>query len=257
MALGVGGGGRPRQFSTFRTAAELCEEFEGFVFNHNEALLYRWVEEYEPALFERIRILVAKGRWHVHGRLVSPARLPICPRGNPSSGRYWKDGATSGRNSGWSRARPSTSIPSAIRAGSSRSLAKAGYDSYVVCRPSSTELTLPADDLTWVGFDGSTVVAHRASEHYLSFLGKARDKLELWLAKRSAAGTEGPGMMLWGIGDHGGGPSRVDLEALRDFFSSRPELELRHSRPEDFFGALAASGGRVAARRVLPSIPSQ
>lgn len=31
--------------STFRTAADLCEEFEGFVFNHNEAILYKWVED--------------------------------------------------------------------------------------------------------------------------------------------------------------------------------------------------------------------
>ena len=28
--------------------------FDGFVFNHNEALLYEWVEEFEPALFARI-----------------------------------------------------------------------------------------------------------------------------------------------------------------------------------------------------------
>ena len=51
--------------STFRAAAELCEEFDGFVFNHNEAVLYRWVEEFEPELFERIRRLVREGRWHI------------------------------------------------------------------------------------------------------------------------------------------------------------------------------------------------
>ena len=53
--------------ATFRAAAGFCEEFDGFVFCHNEALLYQWVEEYEPALFERIRALVATGRWHVIG----------------------------------------------------------------------------------------------------------------------------------------------------------------------------------------------
>ncbi len=37
--------------STFRVAADMCEEFDGFVFNHNEAILYKWIEEYEPALF--------------------------------------------------------------------------------------------------------------------------------------------------------------------------------------------------------------
>ena len=46
--------GAAAAISTYRTAADLCEEFDGFVFNHNEVILYRWIEEYEPALFARI-----------------------------------------------------------------------------------------------------------------------------------------------------------------------------------------------------------
>ena len=53
--------------ATFRAAAQLCDEFDGFVFCHNEALLYQWVEEYEPALFDRIRALVGERRWHIMG----------------------------------------------------------------------------------------------------------------------------------------------------------------------------------------------
>ncbi|MCX5759100.1 MAG: hypothetical protein NTU83_11445 [Candidatus Hydrogenedentes bacterium] len=59
--------GAAEALSTFRTAADLCEEFEEFVFNHNEVTLYKYVEEYEPALFARIQKLVAAGRWHVMG----------------------------------------------------------------------------------------------------------------------------------------------------------------------------------------------
>jgi len=54
--------GAAETLSTFRTAAELCEEFSDFVFFHNESLLYEWVEQFEPALFARIRKLVAAGR---------------------------------------------------------------------------------------------------------------------------------------------------------------------------------------------------
>jgi len=53
--------------STFRTAADLCEESESFVFNHNEVILYKWVEQYEPELFNRIRRLVKAGKWHIMG----------------------------------------------------------------------------------------------------------------------------------------------------------------------------------------------
>ena len=42
--------GAAAALSTFRCAADFCDEFDGYVFNHNEALLYEWVEEYEPEL---------------------------------------------------------------------------------------------------------------------------------------------------------------------------------------------------------------
>lgn len=38
--------------STFRMAAVFCEEYDGLVFNHNEALIYHWIEEMEPALLQ-------------------------------------------------------------------------------------------------------------------------------------------------------------------------------------------------------------
>mgnify|MGYP000912632999 FL=1 len=53
--------------STFRAAAEFCENYDGYIFNHNEALLYEWVEEYEPELFKRIQKLVQEKKWHIMG----------------------------------------------------------------------------------------------------------------------------------------------------------------------------------------------
>ena len=59
--------GAAEAVSTFRTAVEFCEKYDGFIFNHNEALLYEWIEEYEPALFARIQEQVKKGNWHIMG----------------------------------------------------------------------------------------------------------------------------------------------------------------------------------------------
>ena len=53
--------------STFRVAAKFCEEYDGFVFNHNESVLYEWVEEHEPHLFEKIKKLVKEGKWKIMG----------------------------------------------------------------------------------------------------------------------------------------------------------------------------------------------
>ncbi len=59
--------GAAEAVSTFRIAAAFAQEFDAFVFNHNEALLYRWIEEYEPPLFAQIQALVRDGKWHIMG----------------------------------------------------------------------------------------------------------------------------------------------------------------------------------------------
>ena len=47
--------------STFRSAVQLLKEHGGLIFNHNEAILYQWVQKYDPALFREIQLLVRKG----------------------------------------------------------------------------------------------------------------------------------------------------------------------------------------------------
>ena len=59
--------GAAEAVSTFRIAAEFCENNDDFIFCHNEALLYEWVEEYDPELFGRIRGLVRAGKWYIMG----------------------------------------------------------------------------------------------------------------------------------------------------------------------------------------------
>ena len=44
----------------------MADEYD-YIFCHNEALLYEWIEEHDPALFERIRELVKAGKWHIMG----------------------------------------------------------------------------------------------------------------------------------------------------------------------------------------------
>ena len=156
--------------ATFRAAAELCEEFDGFVFCHNEALLYAWVEEYEPALFARIRQLVRDGRWHVMGGwyLQPDCNLPCGEsfvRQILVGKRYFS------RSSASSRASPSTSIRSATPAASCRSWRSPATTATSSAAPIAAARRCPSDDFVWVGYDGSTVLAHRASEHYNSELG--------------------------------------------------------------------------------------
>jgi len=220
--------------STFRAAADLCEEFESFVFCHNESVLYRWVEEHEPALFSRIQHLVRERRWHVMGGWY------LQPDCNLPSGESLVRHVLTGKRYFLDRfgVEPAVAInldPFGHTRGLPQILAKSGYRGYLFCRPDASWLDLPAHDFTWVGYDGSTVAAHRALEHYNSELGKARDKVERWLA---ANGHPERGLLLWGVGNHGGGPSRQDLQAIASLRQERPEAGVVHGTPEDYFDML-------------------
>ena len=57
--------GMAEAMATFRIAADFCEKYDGFVFNHNESVLYEWVMHNEPELIQRIKHLVKKGRWRI------------------------------------------------------------------------------------------------------------------------------------------------------------------------------------------------
>ena len=58
--------GAAAALSTFRAAADLADEFD-YIFCHNEVTLYKYIEEYAPELFARIKKLIREGKWHIMG----------------------------------------------------------------------------------------------------------------------------------------------------------------------------------------------
>lgn len=216
--------------STFRSAADFCEEFYGFVFNHNESILYEWIEEHDPRLFERIRKLVEKGRWHIMGGwyLQPDCNMPCgesLVRQVLEGKRYFaqKFNATQHTAINFDSFGHSRGLVQLIR--------KAGQDSYIFCRPSPEDLTLPADTFIWKGFDGSEIMAHRARGAYFSDEGKAVDKVKGIV---ESVPPEDTILVLWGVGNHGGGPSRLDIRRLNEFIE-KGGVEAKHSWPEEFF----------------------
>ncbi len=231
--------GAAEALSTFRTAAGFCESTDGFVFCHNEALLYQWIEEYEPELFERIRALVWAKKWNILGGWF------LQPDCNMPSGESFIRQILLGKL--YFRDRfgvdPKTAAnldPFGHTRGLVQILAKSGYTSYLFCRPDPKSAPLPADAFVWTGLDGSEVMAARADAHYNSAGGGARAKVEAWMA----AHPDRPlSLLLWGIGDHGGGASRKDLEDLKELAAGETGFEIRHSTAEAYFADLAPEKG--------------
>lgn len=237
--------GAAAAISTFRTAADLCEESGTFVFNHNEAILYSWVEDFDPALFARIQRLVRAGRWHIMGGWY------LQPDCNMTSGESFVRQILLGRQYFAEKfgARPTTAInfdPFGHTRGLVQIMARSGYDSYVFCRPGQEDCRLPDSPFVWEGYDGSHVLAVRPWGFYLSALGRAVEKVNNYLKARP---QDNPGIMLWGVGDHGGGPSRADAQALDEMAAAGGEAHLLHSTPEAYFAEVRAQGKDLPVRR--------
>ena len=165
--------GAAETLSTFRTAADLCEKDGSFVFNHNEVILYQWVETYEPELFARIQKLVRAGRWHVMGGWF------LQPDCNMISGESFVRQILAGRRYFFEKfgVTPTTALnfdPFGHTRGLVQVLKKSGYDSYLFGRPGQEDCALPDADFIWVGYDGSEIQGHRFIAWYNSQLGKAR-----------------------------------------------------------------------------------
>ena len=227
--------GAAEAMSTFRVAAELCEQDKAFIFNHNEAVLYKWVQEYEPELFERIRKLVKAGKWHIMGGWF------VQPDCNMPSGESFVRQILTGKsyfkeNFG---VEPNTAInfdPFGHTRGLVQIMAKSGYDSYLFGRPQKEFLTLPADDFIWVGYDGSEVMASRFIGWYHTPLGKSAETI---LARIKDYPDRKVLAVLWGVGNHGGGPSKVDIKQVNQLIRQNRDNNIIHSTPEQYFKELS------------------
>ncbi len=225
--------GAAETLATFRVAADFCERSNGFVFNKNEVILYEWVKELDPALFTRIQKLVQAGKWHIMGGWY------VQPDCNMPSGESLVRQILRGREFFLRHFNtvPTTAInfdPFGHSAGLVQILVKTGFDSYLFCRPEEKFLDLPASDFMWVGPDGSQIHTHRAIELYKSRRGAAVQRIDEYLEKEQPTYR---GLVLWGIGNHGGGPSAEDLDAIsqnRERWKSQG-WKIRHSTPEAYF----------------------
>jgi len=233
--------GAAEAISTFRTAAELCEKNDTFVFNHNEVTPYKWVQEYEPALFKRIQKLVAAGRWHIMGGWYLQ---PDCnmPSGESFVRQILLGKAYFKKHFG---VEPSTAInfdPFGHTRGLVQILAKSGFDSYLFGRPQPKFQKLPDDNFTWVGYDGSEIMATRFKFPYNSPLGQAKEKIEQHIVDYPA---EQISAVLWGVGNHGGGPSRFDVRQVNKLISETKDKKIIHSTPEAYFKELGKARGEL------------
>ena len=237
---------------TFRAAVDRLDEEPTLTFTASSASYYHWVEQVSPELFGRIKELVAQSRWIVTGgQWVEPdCNLPsgesVCRQflyGQRYLAEHLGVTATVGYN-----------IDSFGHAGTlPQLLVGSGIESYVMMRPGEHEKAIASPAFWWEGVDGSAVPAYRIPYEY-GTEGRHEDEV---IRKRSAELLERshelgyPLMAFFGVGDHGGGPTRLAMRTIREL-STSSEGSVGFSSPPAYFEALrdALAHGQAELPRV-------
>ena len=228
--------GASEALATFRNAVDILDEHRDLVFCHNEAVLYQWAEQLDPALFEAILRHVRAGRWAVAGGwFIQPdVNLP----GTESLIRTIAEGRRYFRESFGVSPRVAYNFDSFGHSGGLPQILKlAGYEMYIHMRPQAPELALPADLYRWRGVDGTTIPAYRiAVGLYHTERDNIEDRLRVGVALALKLGRDVP--VFWGLGNHGGGATRRDLKTIDAFIAGETRVRVVHSTPDRFYEAV-------------------
>ena len=199
---------------TFRTMLDLLGEYPMFTFAQSQASVYRIVEEYGPdGMLDEIRKHVKEGRWEVTASTwveadknmpngESMARHQLYARRYLSKLLGLPDGAVridfEPDTFGHSARVPET-------------LVNAGIEYYYHCRGSEDPQLV-----WWEGQSGSRVLAIRDHAWYNCIVDAAFTTGMMDHCKTLGIDTM---LKVYGVGDHGGGPSRRDIERIIDMQS--------------------------------------
>ncbi|MFU8850390.1 alpha-mannosidase [Micromonospora sp. SL1-18] len=226
--------------ATFWSAIHRMEEYPDFVFTCNQVVLLSWVEESDPELFARIRERVADGRWQlVGGWWVEPdCNLPSGEsfvRQGLYGQRYLKEkfGVTATVGMNVDPFGHHGMLPQILRG--------QGMHAYCFLRPGPHETSLTGTAFWWESPDGSRVLAYRIPFEYCSPPGDVAGQTD----KSLGVLDHGLGdlMIFFGVGNHGGGPTRANIESIHRYDRMGSFGRMVISSPARYFEEFTKSRG--------------
>jgi len=202
--------------NTFQSALNLMREYPDFKFTMSSARTYEWMEEKYPDLFKEIKQRVQEGRWEVVGGMWVEPDLNM-PAGESLvrqilvGKRYFQKTFGVDVKIGWN---PDSfgynwQLPQIYK--------KSGMDYFVTQKLlwAHEFTTFPYKLFWWQAPDGSRLLTYFPHDYAADIDGeKMATDLSIWAPSMYGAKlTDTPEMMhLYGVGDHGGGPTRTMLD---------------------------------------------
>ncbi|MGC1453272.1 MAG: alpha-mannosidase [Candidatus Sulfotelmatobacter sp.] len=227
--------------NTFQSVLDLMREYPDLKFTMSSARTYEWMQEKYPDLFEQIEKRVKEGRWEIIGGMWVEPDLNM-PDGESLvrqilvGKRYFQKNFGVDVKIGWN---PDSfgynyQLPQIYK--------KSGMDYFVTQKLlwAHEFTTFPYKLFWWQAPDGSRLLTYFPHDYAGGIDAEAlATDLSIWMPSIYGKSIpQQPEMMhLYGVGDHGGGPTRIMLdhaEQLRAPESVYPRLEFSFAR--DFFG---------------------
>lgn len=222
--------------ATFRSALDRMNEEPDFIFTSSQAAVYEWIERGDPGLLAEIRARVAEGRWRIVGGwwMQTDCNIPSGEsfvRQGLYGQRYFQEklGTTSVVGYNVDSFGHNYMLP--------QILSKSGMPSYVFMRPGPHENPeIPKRLFWWESPDGSRVLTFKIPESYCSW-GE-------WMEEKLRRSTEDlaslPEIMeFYGVGNHGGGPTKDNLERIDRMRSDESLPEIKYSAPDLYFASVS------------------
>ena len=229
--------------NTFRSAVDLIREYPDFRFTMSSARTYEWMEEKYPDLFKEIEQRVKEGRWEVIGGMWVEPDLNM-PDGESLVRQilvgktYFQQKFGVDVRIGWN---PDSfgynwQLPQIYK--------KSGMDYFVTQKLlwAHEFTTFPYKLFWWESPDGSRLLTYFPHDYAGGIEAEAMAKdLSQWIPSMYGPQlSDSPEMLhLYGVGDHGGGPTRAMLDNAERLMSPQtvyPKLEF--STAASFFDDL-------------------
>jgi alpha-mannosidase len=221
---------------TFRSALDIMKDYPEFIFAQSQAQTYLWMEQHAPEIFEEIRQRIADGRWEIVGGMWAEpdCNLPSgesLVRQTVYGKRYFLQKFGVDVKLGWN---PDSfgyawSMPQIYK--------KCGVDAFLTTKIGWNEVTrFPYHAFWWEGPDGSRIFSYfpisgvgggLSVREMIHDMGEFKRETGLHFTLR-----------LYGVGDHGGGPSRQNLEEAKAAAALPVFPRVQHARAHDFIDKL-------------------
>ncbi len=194
--------------ATFRTVLDIMDEYPQFCFSQSQSSVYKIIEDFEPDLMDRIKARIREGRWEVTASawVETDKNMPNTEsllRHIKYTKNYLRDVWDIDPSALEVDFSPDTfghsaNVPEINNFG--------GVKYYYHCRALDGNQAL----YRWRGQSGKEVLVYREQYWYNSAITPKIGAGIIDISKRCAGFKTG--LVVYGVGDHGGGPTRRDVE---------------------------------------------